>query len=108
MPCGDLAPGWSQDWPRRWCVTKGARVSRHVGAPGLPRDKPADARGYPPSSRKSCGGQHGRSTSAASIGLIISTPYLPESTANVRYQHAPLRSIRTGQTKYSVITGTIR
>jgi transposase len=42
------------------------------------------------------------------IRTDAATPYLPESTANVRYQQAPLRSIRTGQTKHSVITGTIR
>jgi hypothetical protein len=40
--------------------------------------------------------------------MIASTLYLPETIANVRYQHIPSRSICTDQTKCSVITGTIR
>ena len=49
-----------------------------------------------------------RAGKAANVTLIISTLYLPETAANLRYQHAPLRSICAGQTKYSVITGAVR
>jgi hypothetical protein len=40
--------------------------------------------------------------------MIASTLYLPETIANVRYQHALLRSVCAGKAKYSVITDTIR
>ena len=40
--------------------------------------------------------------------MIISTVYLPKTTVNVRYQCVPMRTVRAGQTDYSVVTGAVR
>jgi hypothetical protein len=40
--------------------------------------------------------------------MIISTLYLPETTANVRHQRVPSRSVCAGQMNCSVMTGTVQ
>jgi hypothetical protein len=40
--------------------------------------------------------------------VIISTPYLPETTVDIRYQYVLLRRICAGQTSYSGMAGTVR
>jgi hypothetical protein len=40
--------------------------------------------------------------------MIISTLYLPETTANVRHRHVPSRDIYGDQTNRSVMIGTVR
>lgn len=40
--------------------------------------------------------------------MIISTPYLPETTANVRHQYVPSTSVCAGQLNSSVTTDSVR
>ena len=44
----------------------------------------------------------------ATIAMIISTLYLPETTANIQHQPVLSRRDSAGQTKCSVMTGTVR
>ena len=39
--------------------------------------------------------------------MIISTAYLPETADNLPHQHVPSRNISAGETKRSVMTGTV-
>jgi hypothetical protein len=40
--------------------------------------------------------------------MVISTLYLPGTTANAQYQYAPTRTVWAGEGKNSAMTNTVR
>lgn len=51
---------------------------------------------------------HRSAASWKAATMVISTPYLPGTAANIRYQHAPTTSVWTGQGKRPAMTGIVR